>query len=135
MKDYTQLQLQNRKKANIKILKYGCLPIVLIIVFAIFIISISNNTEKKEPEKVKSMLITKADLGDKYPFKKDSLKIICRENGRIIVWEEHTPNAWALNGTALQVAKENRWGSVKDDDIWNGKDLAHVLSLGLELCN
>src|SRR5690606_34597274 len=86
-------------------------------------------------EKIESKLLTISEYGDKYPFKIDSLTLMCKNGGRVVLWQKGTSNIWAVNGTALQIAPQKGWKSVKDEDIWNEKPLGFVVNEGLELCN
>lgn len=129
-------KMKKRKKQNIQILKFGCLPLFVVFAFIIFLTSVLNKEDSLEYSKpVPTKLLTKAEYQDKYPFKKDSLILLCRDGDKVILWQNQTVNTWAVNGTARMVAKQNKWGNIKDDNIWNGKDLGFVVNLGLELCN
>ncbi|MBE7671650.1 hypothetical protein LNI98_07060 [Tenacibaculum dicentrarchi] len=129
-------KMKKRKKQNIKILKFGCLPIFLLFCFISLLTNIADFSEEpKVTKEVPRVLLTVAKYKEKYPFKKDSLVLLCRDGHKVILWQEQTINAWAVNGNAIMVANKNRWGSIKDDNIWNGKDLGFVINLGLKLCN
>ncbi len=134
-KTLTPEQLERRKKLNKKIFAFGCLPIIIL--FVLFIWLVNKNTKRATTPEAKerpSYLLTKAEMRQKYPFKIDSLKVLCLEGKKVVVWKQGTSKVWAVNGNALQVAKQNKWGTCKDDNIWNGKSLAFVLNKGLELC-
>lgn len=128
----SEAEIQKRREKNKKIYLFGCLPIFILgVLIFLFSRSCVNDPEKKD---LPTRLITMNELGDKYPFKIDSLTLVCKETGAVLVWQKNTTNVWALNGIALSFAKQNRWKSAKDEEIWNGKDLSSVLNLGLDLC-